>query len=117
MSTVSGNFTVTVAPATNPNPLTLTPLGGNLPPEQVGVADPGDIVGTVSGGTAPYTFSVSAGSLPPGMNLVSTDNGDGTETITIEGTPTLSGAFSFTLTVTDAAGATATVSVSKKTIA
>lgn len=113
MSTVTGSFTVTVATAANP--LTMTPQGGNLPNETVGVPVTGDIVATVSGGTAPYTFSITGGTLPPGMSLASTQNADGSETITIEGTPTQSGAFSFNLTVVDAAGTSVTLAA-KKTI-
>lgn len=113
MTTVNGSFTVTVAPAAQA--LTMTPQGGNLPQETQGTADQGDVVCVVSGGTAPYTFQLTGGSLPPGMSLASTTNADGSETITIEGTPTQSGAFSFALSVTDSAGATASVAV-KKTI-
>src|SRR5262249_53086043 len=49
---------------------------------------------TASGGTAPYTFAVTAGALPAGLMLAS----DGT----ITGTPTAAGTFTFTLTATDA---------------
>lgn len=107
-------FTVIVSAASKP--LTLTPDGGALPGEVTGVADSGDVVTTVSGGTAPYTFAVTAGAVPDGMQLFSTDNADGSETITIEGTPTTAGSFSFDLTVTDAAGASATVSAAKKAV-
>jgi hypothetical protein len=47
----------------------------------------------VTGGKAPYSFSVSAGSLPPGLSL-STDG-------VLSGTPTAAGTFSFTITVLD----------------
>jgi hypothetical protein len=53
-----------------------------------------------SGGTAPYTFTVSSGALPPGLTLSST----GAATAVISGTPTTAGPFSFTITATDAAG-------------
>ncbi|HKD83234.1 MAG TPA: putative Ig domain-containing protein [Terriglobales bacterium] len=46
-----------------------------------------------SGGTQPYTWSISSGSLPPGLNLTS----DGI----ISGTPTTTGTFSFTAKVVD----------------
>lgn len=49
---------------------------------------------TASGGTAPYTFIVSAGMLPAGLSLSLA--GD------IAGTATESGTFSFTVTATDA---------------
>jgi hypothetical protein len=49
---------------------------------------------TGSGGTAPYTFAVTAGTFPTGLTL----NNDGT----ISGTPTATGTFVFTVTATDA---------------
>lgn len=49
-------------------------------------------------GTAPYTWKVTSGSLPPGLSL----NG---ATGAIGGTPTAAGSYSFEYTVTDAAGA------------
>ncbi|GGB00132.1 beta strand repeat-containing protein [Puia dinghuensis] len=48
---------------------------------------------TVTGGTAPYSFSLSAGSLPPGITL----SPDGH----ISGTPTAAGTYSFTVTAQD----------------
>jgi hypothetical protein len=54
-----------------------------------------------SGGTGPYTWSVSAGSLPAGITL-------GAATGTLAGTPTASGTFSLTVQVTDADGQSAT---------
>ena len=54
-----------------------------------------------SGGTSPYTWSISSGSLPTGMALnVSTGN--------ITGTPTTAGTFKFTLKTADKDGASAT---------
>jgi hypothetical protein len=53
------------------------------------------------GGTAPYTWSVASGSLPPGLTLSPTG--------TIAGTPTQNGTFSFVIKVTDSLGASATV--------
>lgn len=50
---------------------------------------------TVSGGVAPYNYTISNGSLPPGLSLAST-------TGTITGTPTTPGSYTFTVTVTDA---------------
>jgi large repetitive protein len=56
---------------------------------------------TATGGLLPYTWSLSAGSLPPGLQL-------GAASGTISGTPTVAGTFSFTARVADAAGGTAT---------
>ncbi|HTK75119.1 MAG TPA: putative Ig domain-containing protein, partial [Gemmataceae bacterium] len=55
---------------------------------------------TAAGGTSPYSWSVTAGSLPPGLSF-RPDGG-------IQGTPSGAGNFTFTATVTDAVGARAT---------
>ena len=92
-------FTVSVQPA-GPGPLTLTPDGGELPQETVGTAV-SDLVTVVSGGVAPYSFAITDGAPPDGCELSSETNADGSETITIDGTPATAGDFSFTLDVTD----------------
>ncbi|MBN1893766.1 putative Ig domain-containing protein, partial [bacterium] len=53
------------------------------------------------GGTEPYTWSISAGSLPPGLSISAS-------TGTISGTPTTAGTFEFTVQVTDAGDPTQT---------
>jgi uncharacterized repeat protein (TIGR01451 family) len=63
-----------------------------------------------AGGTAPYTWSVSSGSLPPGLTL-------GASSGILAGTPTTAGTYSFTLKVTDSASATATESGSLTIVA
>ncbi|HEX9110253.1 MAG TPA: putative Ig domain-containing protein [Terriglobales bacterium] len=54
---------------------------------------------TASGGTQPYAWSVSAGSLPKGFAL--------SQAGVLSGTPTATGSFSFTVTVEDKAAHTA----------
>jgi parallel beta-helix repeat protein len=63
--------------------------------------------GTVAagGGTTPYAWTLSAGSLPVGLNL-------GASSGAIVGTPSQSGTFSFTVQVKDSAGQSATASFS-----
>ena len=64
-----------------------------LPATSVGIPYSQTI--TATGGTAPYTFLVTAGSLPPGLILAPGG--------LLSGTPTTSGPYSFTITATDAA--------------
>ncbi len=58
---------------------------------------------TVTGGIAPFTFSIVSGSLPPGLTL-------GSSTGKISGTPTTAGAYTFTSKVVDSKGNTDTQS-------
>ena len=74
-------------------PLTL--LTQTLPNAVVGQQYPATKL-SVSGGSPPLTFKVTAGNLPPGLQL---DSGSGT----ISGPATQTGAYSFTVTVTDSA--------------
>ena len=64
---------------------------------------------SASGGTAPYTWSVASGALPPGLNLTATSG-------LISGTPTAGGLFTFAVTVRDAASVIATANVQLKVI-
>ena len=66
----------------------------SLPGGTVGVAYSQGI--SASGGTPPYGWSVTAGSLPPGLSINA-----GTGAIT--GTPTTAGTYAFTVGATDAA--------------
>ena len=73
--------TITIAPASLPA------ANQNLAYSQTVVA---------SGGTAPYGYTVTSGSLPPGLALSSGG--------VLSGSPNASGTFSFTVTATDAVG-------------
>jgi hypothetical protein len=64
---------------------------------------------TATGGTTPYSWSISAGTPPPG--IVMNANGN------FAGTPTTVGTFNFTVMVTDATGATATGNFSASVVA
>ena len=75
-------------------------------------APPNGVVGTAysdtltaAGGTTPYTFSISAGTLPAGLTL-------NASTGVVSGTPTTAGTSNFTVKVTDAKSATATFATS-----
>jgi hypothetical protein len=61
-----------------------------------------------TGGVGTLTWTVSAGSLPPGLSgLPSTGS-----TVTISGTPTTQGTFNFTVRVTDSLGQSDTQALS-----
>ena len=90
-----------------PLPLTIVlPAGGStLPAGKVGTGYAQSFF--LSGGVAPYAWSVAAGQLPPGLRLVSTaapaDNNN-----QLAGTPTKPGTFVFTMKVADGTGSHAT---------
>lgn len=86
----------------NPAPTINTP---SLPDGQVGSTYIGAL--SASGGSIPYTWSVSQGALPDGLSMDS-------YTSAILGTPTTAGTFTFTVAMTDANGAVATQQVSIK---
>src|SRR5438309_602935 len=83
--------------APNPQPLEITTLS-SLPPAEIGATYSSALA--ASGGSTPYTWTVSAGALPGGLTLSSTGQ--------ISGTPTTAGTFSFTARASDAAAQTAT---------
>ena len=89
--TTTANCIITIAPA----PITLACAGGTA---QVGVAYSSALI--VTGGVAPYTFSIISGSLPPGLTL-------NASTGAITGTPTTAGTFNFTAQVVDSTGSKA----------
>lgn len=106
--TVAGTFTFTVQ-ATDGNGFTgsrsyslvvnaptITLAPTTLPGGSGGVAYSQAL--TANGGVASYTYSLSAGALPPGIALSSAGN--------LSGTPTISGNFNFTVTATDSVGFT-----------
>jgi hypothetical protein len=93
VTTAPVTITVQAIPA-----LTLT---GSLPNATAGVAYTQTL--QAAGGVAPYTYAVTAGTLPAGLSLAT--NG------TISGTPTAPGASSFTVTATDSEGTPQTASL------
>ena len=102
----SGNYSIstTVSDSSSPamsspatldlqvTPATLKIPSAALPSGRVSKTYSGTLSAT--GGTSPYTWSVSSGSLPPGLSL-------GTATGAISGTPTSSGTSNFTVSVSD----------------
>ncbi|HJV43966.1 putative Ig domain-containing protein, partial [Caulobacter sp.] len=106
------NFTVTVtdsstgtgAPFTGSRAFTLTigaptvSLGASsLTDATIGAAYSASLP-TATGGTAPYSYAVTAGALPTGVSLSAGG--------ALSGTPTAAGAFNFTVTATDSSTGT-----------
>ncbi|MBU6199763.1 MAG: putative Ig domain-containing protein, partial [Xanthomonadaceae bacterium] len=83
-------YTLTV----NPPTIVLSP--STLPAATVGIAYSQTI--TASGGTSPYTYAVTVGTLPAGLTLSSAG--------VLSGTPTAGGSFTFTVTATDSSTGT-----------
>lgn len=75
-------------------PTTLTFITESIPQFTVGVFQ--EFTLEPSGGTAPYTFEITLGTLPPGLNFDS----DGT----ISGTAEVAGTFTPFFKLTDSAG-------------
>ena len=76
--------------------------GRNYAPSPRRLADPDVLVGLPDGiiDATPFTWTVSSGTLPPGLSLSSAG--------TITGIPTAAGTFNFTLRLVDSTGLTAT---------
>jgi hypothetical protein len=90
-------YTLTIAGPT----ITLSPA--SLPAGTVGAVYTQTI--TAAGGTAPYTFALTAGALPPGVTLSSAG--------VLSGTPTGGGTYTFTLTANDVSTGTGPYSGSR----
>lgn len=88
---VAGAYTLTIATPT----VVLAPA--TLANPALGIAYSQSV--TASGGTGPYTYSVIAGALPPGLTLNNT-------TGAIAGTTAAGGSYSFTVQATDSLGFT-----------
>lgn len=82
------------------NPIVISPT--SLPEGMVGLAYTSTI--TASGGLAPYTFTLSTGSLPTGVTLSASG--------ALSGTPTTSGSVTFTVKVADSETVPATATQS-----
>ena len=110
-----GVFSATFTPTRNGETYTFTSPAGTdvvtmpFPTLNMSITAPTCTIGrvysaalTATNGIAPYTWSISSGSLPPGLTLAS----DGT----ISGTPTTLGIYTFTASVSDSQGAPGTKS-------
>lgn len=99
--TASIAFTMSVvAPQATPSALVVSTT--SLPSGTIGAAYSATL--QVSGGTAPYTWSIASGNIPAGLSL-------NTNTGLISGTPTASGTANFTASVTDSESPAQTKSV------
>ncbi|HWQ02945.1 MAG TPA: putative Ig domain-containing protein, partial [Candidatus Nitrosotenuis sp.] len=96
--TDSRNFSITINP-----PVSIATF--SLPSGVVGSAYSQSISG--NGGTGMLGWSVTLGSLPPGLSL-----GASGLSVDVSGTPTTAGTFNFTVTATDSVGASASQNLS-----
>lgn len=92
---VTGNGKLVVGNAVAPLSIT-SPF--TMPQATVGQAYSANIgtVANVTGGTPPYSYALSSGTLPAGLALSATG--------TVSGTPTTAGTSNFSVTVTDSSG-------------
>ena len=105
------NFSVTATDSTTGTPATVTNAYTLVLSAPTIVINPATLPGAVqsiaysqtlvaTGGTAPYTFAISAGALPAGLTLSATG--------ALTGSPTVTGVFNFTVRATDALAFTGT---------
>ena len=85
-ATATANLSITIQPASG----ALTINNTSFLPGIVGTLYTAAL--SASGGVPPYSWSITAGSLPPGLSIVGS---------AITGTPSTAGYYPFTLTVTD----------------
>ncbi|MGY2736115.1 autotransporter domain-containing protein [Sphingomonas sp. UYP23] len=98
-----GNADVAAAPQVQRS-FTVTPASLSVTPGAVSGASVGGSysqANPASGGTAPYSYALAAGSLPTGTTL-------GASTGSVTGVPTSAGAFSYTIQASDSQGVPAT---------
>ena len=89
-------------------PLMVTTTNSNLPAGTINAAYSTSNL-NASGGIQPYTWSITSGSLPTGMNPLSSSG-------QISGTPTATGTFNFTVKVTDSTTPTANTNTASLSI-
>lgn len=89
------SYTIVISASTCPPGTVVVLLPPALPAAATGM--PYAQLITASGGTAPYTFAVTSGALPPGLMLNSV-------TGLVSGTPSASGNYTLTIGATDANG-------------
>jgi hypothetical protein len=107
-STYQGNFSLTVAANLSIGNSTATGCAAATPSLPNGTQGQ-TYTGTACaiGGQGPYSWAVSAGSLPTGLTLQSSTS----SSVTISGTPTANGTYQFTIKVTDTNSRVATAAL------
>ena len=105
-STGSGPYSASQSYGAKIDPPTVLLTPPSLPGGKVGTGYSQTI--TATGGTAPYTYTVSNGTLPAGLSI-NASNGQ------ISGTPTTVGSSTFAVTATDSTGGASHGTASKST--
>jgi hypothetical protein len=115
-ATGTSSFTVQVTDANNQTAMESTSITVSAGVSTTFGAPPGAVAGTAytdtltaTGGTTPYTWSVNAGSLPPGITLTAAG--------VLTGTPTAGGSYPFSVNVVDANNGIATTSITLVVVA
>jgi len=97
-------YVVTQAISLNVTPTPLNISGAVLSPAPINVVYHSQI--PASGGTPPYSFTISSGNLPPGLTLNSA-------TGNIDGTPTQNGTYNFTVSGADSSNPIQTATINE----
>lgn len=97
-ATATRVLSVTIASASSPPPAGVSITTTTLPDGTAGSSYASTL--SASGGTAPYSWSIVSGALPPGLTLSSGGS--------LGGTPTTAGTYTVSIKVTDGSGAPAT---------
>jgi hypothetical protein len=94
------SYDLVIADAPTPG-LTLGPASGTHLADGAIGSTYGPVTLTIGNGTAPYTWQIAYGALPPGLTLVANPSGSNTAEARVAGAPTAKGTWIFEVEVAD----------------